>query len=66
MSANNIIFIKNSGKYWEVYYQACVDIDEDLGELKKRFKTLEKACEYAEKLSEEYQVEYGIRFIFTK
>jgi len=34
-----------------------------LGSLEKRFETLEEACDYAEKLCEEYQVEYGIRFV---
>ena len=63
MSANNIVYIKNNKAYWEVYYQGCAD-NEDLGSLEKKFKTLEKACDYAEKLCQEYSVEYGIRFIF--
>lgn len=65
MSANNIVFIKNNKQYWEVYYQGCSDAP-DLGSLEKKFKTLKEACNYAEKMCEEYQVEYGIRFIFYR
>lgn len=66
MSANNIVFIKvfieDHKPYWEVYCQGCADND-DLESLKRRFETLEQACEYAEKLCKEYQVKDNIRII---
>lgn len=61
MSANNIVFIKTNKKSYSVYYQGCAD-NPGLGSLEKKFKTLEEACDYAEKMCEEYSVEYGIRF----
>lgn len=60
MSANNIVYIKNKKNLYLVYYQGCADND-GLGQLKKKFKSLKEACQYAEKLCEEYEVEYGIR-----
>lgn len=62
MSANNIVFIRKYKKKYQVWYQGCVDND-GLGELKKEFEKLEDALKYAEKLCNEYWVEYGIRFI---
>lgn len=63
MSANNAVYIKKNKKWWEVYYQSNSD-EEGLGDLEKRFKSLENACRYAEKLCRENMVEYGVRFIF--
>ena len=67
MSANNIVYIKENKTKKEfpneVWYQGCVEND-GLGSLEKSFKTLEGACKYAEKLCEEFEVEYGIRFFF--
>jgi len=70
MSANNAVYIKKNKKWWEVYYQSNAD-EEGLGDLEKKFKTLntlslENACRYAEKLCREYMVEYGVRFIFEE
>lgn len=62
MSANNIIYIKKNKNNYEVWYQGCAD-NEDLGGLEKTFKTLEEACKFADKLSREFGVEYGINFI---
>lgn len=53
---------ENIKKKYQVWYQGCVDND-GLGELKKEFEKLEDALKYAEKLCNEYWVEYGIRFI---
>ena len=63
MSANNIVFVKQNKTKYGVYYQGNADSAE-LGGLEKTFKTLKEACDYAEKLCQEYGVEYGIRFIY--
>ena len=64
MSANNIVFIKfdKKKKNYQVWYSGCVD-NEGLGSLEKTFETLKEACKYAQDLCDEYEVEYGIRFI---
>jgi len=60
MSANNIIYINQDTN--KVYYQGCVDNDE-LGSYEGQFNDLKEAVNYAQKLCDEYMVEYGIRFI---
>lgn len=62
MSANNIVFIKKHKNKYQVRYQGCAD-NEGLGSFEKEFNKLEDAIKYAEKLCDEYWVEYGIRFI---
>jgi len=60
MSANNIIYVDR--KTFKVYLKGCVD-NPGHGDLMGRGKTLEEAIDIAEKLEEEYMVEYGINFI---
>jgi len=62
MSANTVVYVKKLKKGFRVYFQTCAD-NSDLGTLEGKYKTLKGVVDKAKKISEEYEIEYGINFV---